>query len=261
MKILKYKKEKDKYVIFLDNGEKIETYEDIILKNNLLCNKEIDDDLIRKLEFENTYTKTYKKLQKMIGIKLRSEKEIRDYLGKIKDLDTVVKEEMILDLKESSFIDDERYAFAYTNDKINLSLDGPYKIIKGLKKENIDDEIVNKVLELFTNEMIMDKVTKIVNKKCRENKKYVGVVLENKISNYLREMGYSNDVIENSKYLITYNDDIVDKEFEKVYKKYSKKLKGDALYRKIKQVLYSYGISSTEVDSLINELEVNQKNC
>ena len=43
MKIIKYKKEKSgKYKIYLEDGTTIDTYEDVIINNNLLVKKEIE---------------------------------------------------------------------------------------------------------------------------------------------------------------------------------------------------------------------------
>ena len=51
MKIVKYKKlAGSKYEVELENSEKIKLYEDVILKENLLWKKEINDvdELLRK---------------------------------------------------------------------------------------------------------------------------------------------------------------------------------------------------------------------
>ena len=45
---------KDKYRIYLDNGEIIDTYNDVILENDLLLKKEIDINLYNKITKELT---------------------------------------------------------------------------------------------------------------------------------------------------------------------------------------------------------------
>ena len=258
MKINKFKKEKDKYKIFLDNNQIIETYEEVILENNLLLKKEITEEELVKINLETIYSNIYHKIQKLISTKYRSEKWVREYLHKNSDLDNENKEKIIDKLKQTNFIDDERFAKAYTNDKINLSLDGPYKVINDLSKENINKK--NIVLNAYTKEIIKKKITKIINKKCRENKRYVGYMLEKRICDYLISLGYSKDDINTYKHLITEDNNIVEKEFEKTYKKYSKKLTDEKLYQKVKQVLYTHGISSNQIEDLINKkLEENQK--
>ena len=56
MKIEKIVKLKNgKYKIYLDNDEIIITYDEIILNNNLLFNKEIDNDIILRINEENIF--------------------------------------------------------------------------------------------------------------------------------------------------------------------------------------------------------------
>ena len=60
MQIVRYQKVgNDKYKIFLDNKETITLYENVILANNLLLNKEIDkeklDILIKQNDIEDLY--------------------------------------------------------------------------------------------------------------------------------------------------------------------------------------------------------------
>ena len=48
MKILGIKKQNNKYKIKLEGNETIETYDDIIIKNNILYKKEIDEDVFEE---------------------------------------------------------------------------------------------------------------------------------------------------------------------------------------------------------------------
>ena len=63
MKIDKYEKfGKDKYRIFFNNGEVVETYDEVILKNNLLLKKEITSSEYQKIFIDTkniTYTLPY----------------------------------------------------------------------------------------------------------------------------------------------------------------------------------------------------------
>ena len=54
MQIVRYQKVgKDKYKLFLDNKESIILYENVILANNLLLNKEIDREKLATLIKQN----------------------------------------------------------------------------------------------------------------------------------------------------------------------------------------------------------------
>ena len=68
MKIEKYKKiNENKYRITLDNGTIIDTYEDVIVKNNLLYKKEIDLNLLKEIETDNEYQEAYNMALKYMG--------------------------------------------------------------------------------------------------------------------------------------------------------------------------------------------------
>ncbi|MCI9084762.1 MAG: hypothetical protein HFH46_04030, partial [Bacilli bacterium] len=145
MKIEKIKKTGSKYKITLDNGEVINTYDDVILENNLLYDKNIDSDLFNKINNDTVYYESYNKAIKMISRRLRSENEIYVYLNKCKVVDTdIVK--IIDTLKRIGLINDYNFAKAYTNDRINLSLDGPFKIARSLEEYKVDSDIINEMI-------------------------------------------------------------------------------------------------------------------
>ena len=82
MKVLKYKKVKNKYRVYFDNDIKIDLYDDIILKYNLLLKKEIDNNTFDKLVLDNNKEDIYNKALNYISIKIRSKEEIYNYLNK-----------------------------------------------------------------------------------------------------------------------------------------------------------------------------------
>ena len=49
MNIVKFKKKnKEQYELILDNDEKLVVYEDVIIKYNLLSNKKLSSDILKK---------------------------------------------------------------------------------------------------------------------------------------------------------------------------------------------------------------------
>mgnify|MGYP002621157018 CR=1 FL=1 len=81
MRILKFKKQsKDKYKLYLDDNSDITLYEDVIIKNNLLITKEISDELLEALKKQNNDIYAYTLALGYISVKMRSIKEINDYL-------------------------------------------------------------------------------------------------------------------------------------------------------------------------------------
>ena len=77
MKIIKFKKTaKDKYKLYLDNGESLSLFEDVIVNNNLLLTKQIDNELLDKLNYQNNEQHAYVLAIKYLSIKMRSKKKL-----------------------------------------------------------------------------------------------------------------------------------------------------------------------------------------
>ena len=95
MKIIKYeKKGNNTYKIYLENNQTINLYEDVIIKNNLLYKKEIDEFLLEKLDIDNNKEDIYNKCVKYISVRIRSINEIKEYL-KRKEIDNILIENTI----------------------------------------------------------------------------------------------------------------------------------------------------------------------
>ncbi len=246
MLITKIQKKGSKYKIYLDN-EVIDTYDEIILKYNLLYKKELTDDLKEKIIKENNYYENYHKAMDFINKRLRSEYEVLNYLNKIDCHDST---SIIEKLKSIGLINDEAFAKAYVNDKINLSLDGPDKIRNNLKKLKVDNDIIDKALSNIDENIILEHIKKLINKKIKSTK-YTGYVLKNKITIYLINLGYSKYLINKVLDNMELNNNL-DGEMEKIYKKLSLKYQDDELKLKLKQKLYSKGFSAEKINEFIN---------
>ena len=132
MKINRYEFTKNNnYNVYLSNGEVLTLDERVITSNSLLLKKEIDSSLYDKLKIENDIIFLYNMAIKYINVRLRSEKEIRNYLaGKCDNSDyiDVVVDRLIL----YKYLDDDRFSKAFIKDKINFTMMGDYKIRKEL---------------------------------------------------------------------------------------------------------------------------------
>ena len=166
MQIDKIKKTKSKYTLTLSNGETIKTFDEVILENGLLYNKHIDSKLLNKIHLDTIYYDSFHKVLNLISKRQRSEKEIEDYLKKIQ----ITKEDrikIIKELKTKNLVNDYNFAKAYTNDKMNLTLDGPYKIAKDLEKHHINEDIIKQMIKSYKPELIESHITKIILKKIK----------------------------------------------------------------------------------------------
>ena len=241
------KKTGNKYLLELDNGDKIKTYDEVILKYNILFHKEIDDNTLEQIINENNYYDIYDKVLKYINTKMRSEYEIREHLKKYeyKDIDNLIN-----DLKNKKLINDELYLKSYINDRILLSLDGPDKIKNDLLKHNIDESLINKELVIFNNELINERLKKIIDKKVKLNKKPI-YIFKQKMLSYLLNLGYSSeDILKVLNNYTVNEEELIKKDYDILKKKLSKKYEGNQLDYQIKNKLYQKGYSVDSINNL-----------
>lgn len=197
MKIEKYEYTKNNnYNIYLSSGEVLTLEERVITKNELLLLKEIDTKLYNKLIYEDKVYKAVNASIKYISVRLRSKKEIRDYLLK-KEYSKDVIEEAIIKLEKEGFLNDDIFSKAYIKDKLNFTTMGDYKIKLSLANLGIDSMIIEKNISEIDEELLNNKIKKIIEKEIKKNKKYTGQVLRNKIYNHLIVQGYSKDKVLN----------------------------------------------------------------
>ena len=193
MRIIKYeKKGNNTYKIHLENNQSINLYEDVIIKNNLLYKKEIGDDLLEKLDKDNSKEDIYNKCVKYISVRIRSIQEIKEYL-KRKEIEPEIIDKTIDKLKKNNLLNDEQFAKAFIHDKINFTTMGPYKIEQELKKHKIDSNIISEYLYSIDEEIIDNKINKQITKLMKSSRKKQN--LRNKIYTNLLSLGYSNEMI------------------------------------------------------------------
>ena len=195
MKIIKYKKGSNgKYKLLLEDGTTIDTYEDVILNNNLLYKKEIDNNLYNVIINDNMYEEAYNKSVSYIEVRLRSTNEIKVYLKNKKYSEEVI-EITINRLLKNNILNDELFTKAFINDKLNFTTMGPYKIELELKKHCIDTNIISTYINNIDEDILYEKIDKLITKFMKTNKKHKGFMLKNKIYNNLLNLGYKSSMI------------------------------------------------------------------
>lgn len=239
-----------KYKVELDNKEKIVTYDDVIINNNLLYKKEIDSEILNKINNDTSYYNIYNKVIKYINIRLRSEKEINLYLDKIGVKEE--KENIIKNLKKDNMINDRVFSRSYINDKFNFSNYGINKIRKDLLEHNINEEVIEEELLIITNGDIINKLRKYVLKKSKVNKKSL-YLFKQKMINELINLGYDLDDINLVLSEIKQNDDVLEKNYNIIYNKLSKKYEDEELIFKVKQKLFQKGFNKDEIEEYIKK--------
>lgn len=195
MRIDRYEKiSKDKYRLFLDNGEVLDLYEDVILEDGLLYNKNIDNIKYDNINNDNVIAELYHNCLSYIKSRLRSEKEIRNYLIKKKASDEQINK-VVNKLKKNNIINDDYFCKCFIHDKMMFSMQGEYKIILELRNAGIDENIIQNNYDLFDKKIMREKINKLIEKYLKSDKKNNGFKLKNKIYTNLMNQGFSKDMI------------------------------------------------------------------
>ena len=255
MEIKSYKKSSNnRYEVTLSNGDKYKIYDDLILKYELLINKEINKKKLDALLEENKLYDAYYKAISYVAYKMRSKKEIRDYLKK-KDYQTYDIAYTIDKLVENGYINDEKYAKAYVIDSLNLSLKGPKKIKNELEKAGVSSNYIEKELDRLDYSTWEERIDRIISKKIKTNKDSL-LIFKKKLKEYLIKEGYETEMIVDKVKNIDFNtDDIFLKEANKVWNKLSIKEKDEELKYKFKNKMYLKGFSSEQINKFLEEVK------
>jgi len=253
MKIETFKKLKDnKYKVILDTEEEITLYDDVIVKYNLLVNKDLDDNKLKEITKYNSRMEAYYLSIKALNKKMRTKKELFNILKK-KDIEDSIIHEVINKLDEENYLNENRYVIAYISDQINLNLVGPNKIRNNLLELGIDLEDINRYLETIDEDVWNKKIDKYIARKIKNNSNLSGTKLKQKIAIDLVAKGFYKEsvmrIIEN--YEFKTDRALIIKEYNKIKKKLEVKYQGNELNYHIKNKLYAKGFSFGEIEDII----------
>ena len=242
LKIIKYKKSTNgKYKVYLEDGRELSLYEETILKFELLLKKEVLD--IPKINDYNLEWDVYYVALKSLKSRFKSAKEIRDLLIK-KEYPIDLVDNAINKLIKQGYLNDDSFTKGYINNQIMTTSKGPFKIRRELIDKGISSLIIDENLDLFDDVLQLERIEKLASKMLKSNRTKGGSVLRKKITNDLVNLGYDTELIYKvlSKYDFNDTSEIAKKEYDKLYKKYSRKYEGEELNYKIKQAMYQKGL-------------------
>ena len=242
MKITKYKKSTNgRYIVTLEDNSKISLYEETILEFNLLLTKNIDD--LEEISNFNMQYEAYYIALKSINSRFKSVDEVRKML-KNKEFTSEVIEFVIEKLVKQGYLNDRLFSKLYINNQMVTTNRGPLKIKKDLIDKGVDNNIIDEELEEFSEDIQLEKIDKCITKMLKSNNSRGGVILKSKIFNDLKTLGYDSSIINKiiNDYDYSDNKDLYKKEYDKLYRKLSKKYEGKELEYKINERLYQKGL-------------------
>ena len=124
----------------------------------------------------------------------RCQAEVRNKLKEWK-IEHDVIENIIVDLIENNFINEERYSLAYAGGKFRINKWGKIKIKLGLKQHNISEYCIKKALQTINEDDYIETIMKLIEKNSKENKESNILKKMNMIIRSIVSKGYEWDLV------------------------------------------------------------------
>lgn len=256
-KIAKQQNNSSRYNIFINDQYSFSVDEDVLVKFRLKKGMELDEFIFSEIQYEDEIRKAYHMAIKYLTKRMRSEKEVREFLLE-KEIKEPIIQEAIHKLYEYKFLDDEEYGRAYVRTKMNTTDKGPELIKMELGQKGLSVEHIEKALLEYPEEKQLENGRKLAEKYMKKRTKESNRLMMQKIEQQLLRKGYPSQIIpiilEEAKENKRDETEALNYQGEKLLRKYGK-LNGHEKKMKIKRALFQKGFSLEQIDEFLNQVE------
>ncbi|WP_077324622.1 recombination regulator RecX [Virgibacillus siamensis] len=261
-RITTQQKRKNRYNIFLDDGHG-EKYgfsvdESVLIAYKLRKHLELDESMIATLVQKDTLHKSYTLAINFLSYRMRTKKEIYDYLVK-KEVDDEHITQIMKQLTEEKLINDRQFAEAFVRTRIDTTRKGPMLVKRELMEKGVSPQLAAEAVDLYTYEIQYARAEKWVRKKLTASKSKSFKQQVQQLQGTLMQKGFTRDVIQD---VLADVDEMKDtdaewnalvKQGEKLLHKHRQKLSGYELQGKVKEGLYRKGFSIDLINQFLEE--------
>lgn len=254
-KITKLKEKEDGVIIYLDNKEKISISIDNYFKYGISSLQGLDQNLYDILKKEEKTFLGYLSALRKLSIKDFTIKQIQDFLKIKKQLEENDINIIIKKLTNFGLLDDEKYCINRIN-YLNKQLLSNKQIKAKLNKEGVSKDLIEKYV-INNSEDEYAKARKMAEKYSNSIKNKSLNATRQTILNKLVSAGYSYDAgklaIESLNIIVSNENDLLNKEYNKAKTKYSKKYEDYDLRNHIYAYLISKGFKSEDIKNVMED--------
>ncbi|MGT2772093.1 recombination regulator RecX [Streptococcus marimammalium] len=256
MKISRLEKKKRLYLLELDKKEQLYITEDTIVRFMLTKNKSINEKELEEIKNFAQFSYGKNLAIYLLSFKLRTEREVFDYLVK-HDIKKTSIPTIIQQLKEENWLNDQKYIETFIEQSLKSGNKGPYILTQKLKQKGLDEKIIEQTIEKYDFTEVAEKTAQKLLRKY-ESRLPVNA-LKDKITQSLTTKGFSyTDAKIAFDTLTIENDDendatLIQKETEKQYRKYSRRYDGYELKQKLMQALVRKGFDYDRIKTVLRD--------
>lgn len=256
MKITKIEKKKRLYLLEIDEKDELYVTEDTIVHFMLSKNMEIDETTLKDIQryAQFSYGKNLALYQ--ISFKQRTADEVKKYLEK-HEIDSQYIPEIIENLKKENWINDSQYVETYLSQNLTLGDKGGYVLKQKLLQKGVDAQLIDqKLAELDFSDLSEKTAQKLLRK---YQNKLSTKTLKDKIIQNMMNKGFSYTEAKDAFETLDIEKDeqqefeLLNKELDKQYRKFSKKYEGYELNQRLTQALARKGFSYDDIKSALRD--------
>ena len=196
MRIVSVEKKGNNVLVEFDDKEKITIPFDVYLNNSLYLNCELSSVQLERIKIDSEKYLIKENSFRYLSNRNHSKLELAQKLRKKKYRKELI-DEIILELTEKDYLNDERFANEYFNAKLKRNI-GPRKIKAGLYQKGVDREVIELVeVNNFDDQILFENATKVALKKYNQLKvrQIDQIKIKQKLYSFLISKGYSSDII------------------------------------------------------------------
>ena len=256
MKIKKIEKKKRLYLLEMDDSEKLYITEDTIVRFMLSKGMKITEQELKEIQDYAQFSYGKNLALYHLSFKQRTAKEVKDYLTQ-HDIQPEIISQVLDNLKKDHWINDRKYANSFIQSNLLTSDKGAFVLKQKLSQKGISSTIIEEELSQFDFTEFTDKVAKKLLKK--HQGKLPSKALQDKILQSMINKGFSYSQAKTAYQHLQIEEDqenqqeLLYKELDKQYRKYSKKYDGYDLKQRLTQSLARKGYDFSDIASALRE--------
>ena len=248
MKITKIEKKKRLYLLEIDADDKLYVTEDTIVHFMLSKNMEIDEATLKDIQKFAQFSYGKNLALYHISFKQRTAAEVKKYLEQ-HDIDSPYIPEILENLKKENWINDEQYVETYLSQNLNTGDKGAYVLKQKLIQKGINSQLIDQKLANLDFSPLSEKVAQKLSTKTLKDK-IIQNMMNKGFSYSEAKIAFENLEVEKDS---EQEFELLYKELDKQYRKYSKKYDGYELKQRLTQSLARKGFNFDDIASALRD--------
>lgn len=187
---------KDNVHMLLDNDQKIILRYEVFLKNGFRKGDEISENDIADVIRQNQLFYIKESAYRILGRRLHSYKELERKLASRK-YDKALIKQVLDDLLSNLYLDDERFAREYSEEKLKKKMLGMSRIKLELREKGVSQDIIERILSENSASDETENALKLAEKKLSslKGRNLDKMKLNQRLYSFLASKGFNYDLI------------------------------------------------------------------